>query len=201
MKTTVYLVRHAEVENPNHIIYGRLPRFDLSKRGLTQAYKLRDYFSDKNIAVVYASPLLRTRKTAKILSGGKFPIKYSRHFLEVNYKKWEGLRAQDRPNEELEAYIKNPDSLNLGETMKQLQKRVVRGIENAVKKYKGKEIVIVSHADPIIIARLYYQKRPLSELCVVVEKNASIASLTFDDELKCKQVEYKEIVFAKKESP
>src|SRR5688500_10709904 len=38
--TTLLLVRHAEVYNPDQILYGRLPRFRLSDVGQQQAERL-----------------------------------------------------------------------------------------------------------------------------------------------------------------
>ncbi|MDP9227152.1 MAG: histidine phosphatase family protein, partial [Actinomycetota bacterium] len=34
---TIHLVRHGQVENPKGVIYGRLPGFHLSERGLQEA--------------------------------------------------------------------------------------------------------------------------------------------------------------------
>src|SRR5262249_58111696 len=39
--TRVYLVRHADVENPRHILYGHLPGFPLSEHGRAQAAPVR----------------------------------------------------------------------------------------------------------------------------------------------------------------
>jgi broad specificity phosphatase PhoE len=35
--TTIHLLRHGEVHNPTKVLYGRLPGFRLSERGLEQA--------------------------------------------------------------------------------------------------------------------------------------------------------------------
>ena len=40
--TTVYLVRHGHVHNPQEIIYGRLARFRLSERGTDHAVQSID---------------------------------------------------------------------------------------------------------------------------------------------------------------
>ncbi len=37
MPVTVHLVRHGQVENPKGVIYGRLPGYHLSERGIRQA--------------------------------------------------------------------------------------------------------------------------------------------------------------------
>lgn len=199
MKTKIYLVRHCEVENPNHIYYVWLPRFNLSKTGEFQAQKLKEFFANKKIAEIYSSPLLRARRTAKIVAGNK-KVHYSRQLTEANYKKWQGLSAKDRPYKELRDYISHPEKINyLGEKLAAVQDRMIKEITKLAKRHPGKEIIIVSHADPIISARLFYEGRPLGIINKITLKNASITSLSFNEKLECKQVKYLEIVPAKEE--
>ena len=40
--TVVHLVRHGEVENPQRVLYGRIPGFHLSAEGRVMAKALRD---------------------------------------------------------------------------------------------------------------------------------------------------------------
>ncbi len=65
--TVIYLVRHAEVKNPHDIFYGRLPGFRLSSRGTDQAQSAAKALKNKNITVMYSSPLLQSRQTANII--------------------------------------------------------------------------------------------------------------------------------------
>ena len=68
MTTTILLVRHADVHNPDHVFYGRLPRFRISDLGRQQAAFLRDRLADTPIANFYTSPMLRARLTARVLA-------------------------------------------------------------------------------------------------------------------------------------
>ncbi len=65
---TMYLVRHAEVDNPNKIFYNG--HFPLSEEGVRQAHALAQRLAEQNIrpARILASPYVRTRETAEILS-------------------------------------------------------------------------------------------------------------------------------------
>ena len=47
--TIVHLLRHGEVENPHHILYGRLPDFHLSANGRLMALAAADYFADRPV--------------------------------------------------------------------------------------------------------------------------------------------------------
>src|ERR1700749_956648 len=62
--TIVHLLRHGEVYNPEHVLYGRLPNFHLSDNGRLMADAAADYFAERDVAAVFASPLERAQETA-----------------------------------------------------------------------------------------------------------------------------------------
>src|SRR5438874_3906508 len=66
--TTLLLMRHAEVHNPEDILYGRLPRFGLSELGKQQAEVTARALAEEPISTFYTSPQLRARQTARILA-------------------------------------------------------------------------------------------------------------------------------------
>jgi broad specificity phosphatase PhoE len=66
--TTIYLLRHGRVENPNGVVKGRLPGFPLSSVGREQIGKVAWFLSEKDIKAVYYSPLLRAKQTAEIVA-------------------------------------------------------------------------------------------------------------------------------------
>jgi broad specificity phosphatase PhoE len=199
--TIIYLVRHAEVYNPRCIIYGRLPGFRLSERGRFQAERLRDWFETQNISLIYTSPLLRAEETAEIISGGKIPIEINGNINEVDYKKWEGLRADERPLSEVEEYVIDPAGTNLGEKLFEVEKRMRKVIDSILAKYPGENIIMVSHADPILVTLMSYEKKPLSEINRHELKNASITSIQFDENGNFTKSDYNEIVDAKRDMP
>jgi broad specificity phosphatase PhoE len=63
--TVVHLLRHGEVHNPNHVLYGRLPDYHLSANGRMMAAAAADYFDGRPIVAVFASPLERAQETAQ----------------------------------------------------------------------------------------------------------------------------------------
>ena len=65
--TTVWLARHGEVHNPARVLYGRLPRMQLSPEGRRQAGALADVLGPRPLAAIYSSPMLRARRTAAIV--------------------------------------------------------------------------------------------------------------------------------------
>ena len=63
-KTIVHVMRHGEVHNPEKILYGRLPGYNLSDRGRRQADAVADWLVHNDIVYVVASPLERAQQTA-----------------------------------------------------------------------------------------------------------------------------------------
>ncbi|MDT7721991.1 MAG: hypothetical protein QOE94_3002, partial [Mycobacterium sp.] len=63
-QTRVHLVRHGEVYNPEGVLYGRLPGFSLSDKGIQQAQAVAESLADRDIVAVIASPLQRAQETA-----------------------------------------------------------------------------------------------------------------------------------------
>jgi broad specificity phosphatase PhoE len=66
--TVVHLVRHGEVYNPDHILYGRLPGYQLSLRGRQQADVVARYLAARPIGFIVSSPLERAQQTAAPLA-------------------------------------------------------------------------------------------------------------------------------------
>ena len=66
--TRVYLVRHADVENPQRVLYGHLPGFPLSERGRSQAVEVGKRLHDRGISRILHSPLERAVETARLIA-------------------------------------------------------------------------------------------------------------------------------------
>jgi broad specificity phosphatase PhoE len=66
--TRVLMIRHTDVENPENIIYGRLPRFGLSSLGESQAKSVASFLEGLPVTALYSSPQLRARQTAEIVN-------------------------------------------------------------------------------------------------------------------------------------
>ena len=62
--TTVHLLRHGEVHNPNGVLYGRMDGYHLSDLGRQMAHRVADALERRDIAHVVASPLERAQETA-----------------------------------------------------------------------------------------------------------------------------------------
>lgn len=186
-KTLVHLVRHAEVENPNNIWYGRLEGWHLSERGLRQAEALGDYFADRPLLAIYSSPLTRALQTSAAIA--------SRHEeLEVIVEEdiLESIaHLQGRPGDKrlflnpLNArYFLNPFRPSWGEPYTLIRERMARGIHRIRGAHTGGEVVLVSHMTPVVVARLMLESnsRPPWRAKVPCER-ASVTTIEFEDDV------------------
>ncbi|MDD5590098.1 MAG: histidine phosphatase family protein [Candidatus Portnoybacteria bacterium] len=164
----IFLVRHGEIVNHKGIIYGYLP-LPLSSRGEKQIKKAGSFLKKQKIAAIFASPMRRTQQTAKILKKAIGKIKI--HTEEGLRESWtgalEGLTwadARKKYPKELYFYRHKPERLKKGESFEKIAKRVEKTVWGRIKKYPGKNLVFVSHGDPILCFLFRLSKKKFSEL-------------------------------------
>lgn len=69
MTTTIYLLRHGEVHNPEGIIYGRLPGYWLNEVGRGQVRTAGEFLAERGpFDALITSPLERARESAGIIA-------------------------------------------------------------------------------------------------------------------------------------
>lgn len=156
MKTTIYFIRHGEVYNPEGIIYGRLPNFDLSEKGRKQIELTAKFLKNKHIDEIYSSPLARTKESAEIIQKilGNKTVHISDLIIEGRTA-YQGEKFSALDNLQSEVYFKplSPDD----ETIIQLERRMSDFVSLIIKKHEGEHIIIVSHGDPIMSLKTLIQ--------------------------------------------
>ena len=55
MKTVIHVMRHGEVDNPDGILYGRLPGYGLTDLGIEMAEAVAEYFVDSGADITPAA--------------------------------------------------------------------------------------------------------------------------------------------------
>jgi len=160
MITRIFFVRHGDVVNPNNIFYGRLSGFSLSSAGRKQILKTAQVLTKKSIDVIYASPLLRAKQSAMIIAETlKLPVNYSDNLLEVD-SSLQGSTFDYITTHYPDIYSSSENKIT-GETIEQLSNRIREFIVKMNKSHPGKNIVAVSHGDPIMIARAHAEELPI----------------------------------------
>ena len=160
MASRVHLVRHGEVENPDHIVYADLQEFCLSTRGNTQAREAAVYLADRPISAVCSSPLTRAVQTALTIAaphgiGIDVVDDLTEFGLSVRWGgcPWEEL-DQQFPGE-VAAYLDHPWDLPFSpESLEEMAGRVEASIRRQHLAHADGELVVVSHQDPVQAARI-----------------------------------------------
>jgi broad specificity phosphatase PhoE len=187
--TVVHLLRHGEVHNPDHVLYGRLPDYHLSVNGRAMAAAAADYFDGRPVAAVFASPLERAQETAQPVADRLgLPIVTDERLIEsANVLEGKSVSLASLAVNPLNwKYLWNPVRPSWGEPYTEVAARVRLVIDRARDAARGSEAVCVSHQLPIWVSRLAAEHRrlwhnPNTRQCAV----GSVTSLTFDaDELR-----------------
>jgi len=147
---TIYLVRHARYQNPKKINPVRMKGFPLSPSGRSKATELGNYFKKKNIFAIYTSPILRTKETADII-GKILGIKPKINNLLIEVRTpFQGYKISYLHKNVKDVYTDPFHTSHGGETVYQIYDRMKKVIDFYLKKNKDKNIILVSHGDPIM---------------------------------------------------
>jgi broad specificity phosphatase PhoE len=186
--TVVHLLRHGEVHNPEHVLYGRLPGYHLSASGRLMAAAAADYFDGRPVAALFASPLERAQETAQPVADRlNLPIVTDDRLIESgNVLEGKSVSLASLAVNPLNwKYLWNPVTPSWGEPYREVVARVRLVIDRARDAARGQEAVCVSHQLPIWVSRLGAEQRrlwhnPNTRQCAL----GSVTSFAFDgDEL------------------
>lgn len=174
--TTLLLVRHTEVENPQQMLYGRLPNFRLSHAGQQQAERLAAFLANRPVTAIYSSPLLRARQTAAAIA--RHHPAAERHMSALLHEvrsAWQGTPfTQFKPGFSTYNDRRVPDD----ESMEDIDARMLRFITRVQQRHPGGRIVAVSHGDPITILRVALRGQPLTLGAIRGADYADLCSVT-----------------------
>jgi len=187
MTTTVHLIRHGEVHNPEGVLYGRRDGYHLSDLGRQMADRIGKALGDRDIVHLRSSPLERAQETAAPLAKALElkPVIDPRVIESANV--FEGKRfghgenALRKPSTWI--HLRNPLKPSWGEPYKDVVSRMLAAVYDARDAARGHEAAIVSHQLPIWITRTQVEGRrlwhdPRRRQCSL----ASLTSFTYRDD-------------------
>lgn len=197
-RSTVHLVRHGEVHNPDGVLYGRLPEFHLSELGRDMAAQVARYFEQRrhdgaDIRHLVASPLTRAQETAQPLAEALgLDITTDERIIEAE-NRFEGMSRIGTSLRQPRYWplLVNPFRPSWGEPYYQQAERVMLGVQDARRRAlelaasdpgnQPAEAILISHQLPIWVTRLAAEQRrlwhdPRQRECTLT----SVTSLDFD---------------------
>ena len=140
----IYVVRHCSTECSEKRIYCGVSDVPLSPAGLSEAERLRARADEFPIAAVVSSPLLRARRTAEALVGGRdIPIFLDARLAERNFGALEGTSCARR-------YPGGESNLDVAVRVYAFLQEVLARAEH--------DVALVSHGSACRIIRTYFKE-------------------------------------------
>lgn len=182
--TTFLLVRHAAHDLLGRVLAGRMSGVHLNAAGRAQAIALAERLGTRGIAAVQASPMERAQQTAEPLALGLgLPTDTVAALDEIDFGRWQGKSfaalAAD-PDWQIWNARRADAHVPGGESMREVQARIVGHIERMSAHFPERTLVLVSHGDVIKAALLHIIGAPLGAAQQIEIAPASISTVLFD---------------------
>ena len=197
MSSTVHVVRHGEVHNPEKILYGRQPGWTLSERGHKMAATLGDWSKSIDLGALHVSPLQRAQETAAPISAAhNMKITTDERLIEAaNIFEGKPFGIGDGVLKHPSAWkhLWNPWKPSWGEPYDEQINRMLAAVFAARGAAQGKDAIVVSHQLPIWILRSAIEGRPFlhdprKRICSL----ASVTTVVFSSDGVIEGIEYAE---------
>ena len=162
-------MRHADVENPQGVIYGHLPGFRLSQLGRAQAEAVGQSLRDRGIRRIVHSPLDRARETAEIVNAqlpSPVPLIPEPELREAEFGRYlQGVRRWQVPLRRPRFFMHKlrRGALPGDESIETLGRRVLDVAQRVARSHPDEVSLLVSHADPLQAAWILLDGRPQTE--------------------------------------
>jgi broad specificity phosphatase PhoE len=153
--TRVFLIRHADVENPRRLLYGHLDGFQLSALGRAQALAVGDRLASSGLKRIVHSPLARALETAELINSrlaSPAILEADPELREAEFSRYlQGLPYWQIPVRRPLWFVhKAKRGLLPGdEAIGALGGRVLDVMKRMAREHPGETMAIVSHADPL----------------------------------------------------
>jgi len=152
----IIFLRHGQAQNnTSRVLAGRAPGVSLTPKGVSQANEIGKFLKSLDISHIYASPIERAHKTAQIVGEHVgLPTTVDERLYELEMGRFSGMAYDDlfakHGNVFLKFYQGDPTIEENGvETFAQVKKRVLSMVDHVRKEHHGKNVLLVTHMDPI----------------------------------------------------
>lgn len=185
MTTTFYLVRHAAHGLLERVLTGRMPQVHLADLGQAQARRLAQHFAGLNISAIQSSPRERAEETARpIARAVNLPCDIVDALDEIDIGAWTGRAFADLAGDpDWQSWNSSRSTARApgGESMAEVQARMLAHLQAARTVYPEGRVIIVSHADVIKAGLLHFLGASLDAFANFDVAPASISTLLLGD--------------------
>lgn len=184
--TKILLIRHATTNAVGKSLSGRKPGVHLNETGKSQAQYLSEELAKIPVSIIYSSPLERAVETAQpVAASHNIPCVIADDFIEMDFGSWTNSSFDELANDNkfrLFNTFRSNTRIPNGETMLEAQVRIVTGLQKLCTKHPNQTIAVVSHADLIKSAIMYYAGMHLDMFQRIEISPASVSIVELYDE-------------------
>lgn len=157
--TTVFLIRHGEIDNPQKVFYGRTIDLSLNEEGKEQIKTVAQRIKDKGFIIekIYTSPLKRGLQSsniiASVLSIPPEKIMVENNLIDVDIPSLVGkpLSLRDKIHDSGTDEYNGEFSRQGNESRQQIVNRMKGVFDKVISENTGKTVALVSHGDPMVL--------------------------------------------------
>jgi valyl-tRNA synthetase len=169
--TTVGFVRHGEAENNVALtVSNDVDKYPLTEKGREQIVNLAEELRGQGYERIIASPILRTKQTAEILSDVLgLPLEFDDRIKEVGFGEY-NHHAEIEIEEQRARngwMVKTPFNM---ESYASLRERTHSCMADVVARYAGQKILMVSHGDTLAVLKQFGTDAYTNELGVLQKR-------------------------------
>lgn len=170
-KNTYYAIRHGHSEKNVLDLVVNYPEdrpYHLTDEGRAQVQQGAQWLKNKHIDLIFASDLTRTTESAQIVADVLgLKVQFDKRIREMNFGEFNGMNRGV-----LHKFFKNPDDVHErytrkppgGENWEDVTARMIDFLSDMERQYSGKNILVVSHGDPLWLMQWGSQCISLEEL-------------------------------------
>jgi len=184
--TTLLLIRHASNDYLKAgRLAGRTPGVHINAQGQREADDLARRTAHLPIEAIYSSPLERALDTANVIAAcHQLPVIIVEDLIEGEAGEWTGRKITEiNGTDTWKAIQTKPVGVKLpgGESIDQVQARMVAAIEKIREKHPRGVVAVVSHADPLKSVIAHYLNWDLNNFQRIAISPASVTVLGINE--------------------
>jgi broad specificity phosphatase PhoE len=178
--THLFLIRHGEVEDRYHRVFGGRIDMELSPRGHEQAKALARHLRSRQFDAVYASPLRRAQQTlAPLMEHRQSPAITLPDLREVDFGAWTGLnfmQVHERFHAHAYEWLDHLEQAKIpnAECARDLQARVEPCLRQILQDHARQTVAVVCHGGIVRVILALLLELPLSKMAIFEIDYASV---------------------------
>jgi probable phosphoglycerate mutase len=179
--TTFLLIRHGSIDLLGRTLAGRAPDVHLNARGKVEAERLAERLAHIPVRAIYTSPMERAQETAWPLAARfGLDLRISAGLDEIDFGAWTRRSFSELdPQPEWQRWnaARSEARAPGGESMGEVQARVVAEIESLAPLHGNEAVALISHGDVIKAALMHTLGVPLDHILRFEISPASVSVL------------------------